>query len=687
MLIKDKSATDGDFFRYISEILLGKLKQETNLLKKLHKNTIKALPKVIVAIFLMYSQKIKKIKGDELERKSGMVGQYKKLRAIANHLGLELPFIIGDVVEGILQEKREDLFNGKFFPSQENVCELDKRLAPSRKVVKTISRWIQKNSDYKNLTELQQVVYERKSKKSNEADRYVLLKSDKIKHSIEMRKICDQIIQRNPTINSYADIKRTIQVNVNQFFRTDHRRYITLSKFLKLQKLYGNKIPHKIFVKCFTTDKWIFLWQDSEGNSISKKQAVDLASRYLIKEILKNDTTRYKLDYINTELGRNDYTSALSARGIRYNEVLIELGLDLHMEPGRWEDLNWSSDKNPRSYNEALINAAKYLREFLEDYDYAFARIPSQQFIINQHEDFYGALKRYKLTFYDVLRKAGFPKDKFRKKWWSFDNDTQGNILTPEEQEDIIHHFFKKKILPIYVKKGLIEGKLGPSYDEARNALKDTKYHGFISAANSRGISHGSTLLAVGLSPRISPNQEAGIAFHWIAENIFMKHTKIDNNCITFYESKINDENSVRPDNSIIVNEAFRRLSKFTREIPSNIKKIHIDYYLIHSSKRSLYKLDRGYQNDKSMVLLVPLNIKQSRKTKLYNIKILSLYDFCDFFGFSNERKNAIIKYAQLALGSIRETNDSSAKLKKLTKKAKSCKEELQNNPSVNFTV
>jgi len=167
LLIKDKSATDGDFFEYLSEILLGNLKQETNLLKKLHKNTIKALLKVIIAIFLMYSQKNKKIKGDELEKKSGMVGQYKKLRAIANHLCLDLPFIMGDVVEKILEEKREHIFKGEFFPSQENVCRLDKRLTPYRKMVKTISRWIQKTSDYKNLTELQQVVYERKSKKSN----------------------------------------------------------------------------------------------------------------------------------------------------------------------------------------------------------------------------------------------------------------------------------------------------------------------------------------------------------------------------------------------------------------------------------------------------------------------------------------------------------------------------------------
>lgn len=686
LLIKDKSATDGDFFKYISEILLGKLKQETNLLKKLHKNTIRALPKVIIAIFLMYSQKINKIKEDELEKKSGMVGQYKKLRVIANHLCLDLPFIMGDVVEKILEEKREHIFKGEFFPSQEKVCRIDKRLTPSRKMVKSISRWIQKNSEYKNLTELRQIVYERKEKRSKEEyDRFVLLDSDKIKHSIEIRKICDQIIQKNPDITSYADIKRAIQVDVTQYFRKDHRRYIKLSKFQKIQELYG-KIPHKKFIKSFTTDKWIFLWQDSEGNPITKKKAIDFAAKYLIEEILKNDTSRYKLDYINNMLGRNDYISALSARGIKYNEILKTMGLEMHSEPGRWGDLNWSSDKNTRSFNEALINAANYLKELMVDYDYEIAKIPSQQYIINRHEAFYGALKRYNLAFYEVLKKAGFPEDKFRKKWWSFDNDPQGNILTSKEQENIILDFFKKNIKPIYVKKGLIEGKLGPSYDEAKSALKDTRYHGFISAANARGISHGSTLLSVGISPRITPNQEAGIAFHWIAENIFMKHTRIDNHCISFYESKSNEENSVRPDNSIIVNENFRKLSKFAREIPSNIKKIHIDYYLIHSSKRSSYKLDRGYQNNESSVLLVPLNIEKSRETQVNNIKILSLYDFCDFFGFSNERKNTIIKYAQLALGSIRETDDSSEKLLKLTKKAISCKEELQNNPSINFT-
>ncbi|MCK4285221.1 MAG: hypothetical protein KAX18_03415 [Candidatus Lokiarchaeota archaeon] len=688
LFLKDKYDTNDGFFTYLCELLVDKLSNEIRLLKNLHRNTIKALPKVIIAIFILYFQKIESLTGYDLEKKTGMEGQYKKLRAIADHLGLKLPFIMGDVVEKLLEEKKKDVFKGEFFPSQENICRLYRRLTPSRKMVKTISRWIRKNSDYHNLTELKLIVYEKKEKKSvKEEKRFVLLDRNKFKHSEEIRKICDEIIQRNPEINSYAVIKKNIGVDVPQYFRNDHRRHIKLSEFLKIQNLYGRPIPHKKYVKRFTNDKWIFLWQDSEGEPITKKQAIILASKYLLKDILKNDTTKYDLDYINHVLRRNDYTSALGVRGIRYNEILVELGLDLHSEPGKWKALSWNLGKHSRTYDKALANAANHLKELMVDYDYEVTKIPSQQFIVNQHEDFYGALKRYSLDFYDVLRKAGFPQDKFRKKWWLFDNDEQGNLLTSQGQEKKIFQFFNDKILSIYIHKGLIEGNLGPSYNEAIDVLKDTEFYGFVSAINARGVTHGNLLLSVGLSPRITPNQQAGNSFHWIAENLFMKHTRIDNCCISYYESKINDENFVRPDNTIIVNDDFRKLSEFARGIPTEIKYIHIDYYLFHSNKRSQYKYNRGYQSKDSILLLVPLNIKKSRKTQLKNIKILSVYDFCDFFGFSNERREVIIQFARLSLGSVGETADSLEKLSILKQKADKYKKELQDNPKINFTL
>jgi len=515
LFLKDKYDTNDGFFTYLCELLVGKLSNENRLLKNLHRNTIKSLPKVIIAIFLLYFQKIESLTGDDLEKKSGMEGQYKKLRAIADHLGLELPFIMGDVVEKILEEKKQNIFKGKFFPSQENVCRLDKRLRSSRKMVKTISRWIRKTSDYQNLTELKQIVYEKKEKKSKkEDDKLVLLDRDKFKHSKKVRKICDEIIQRNPDINSYGDIRKTVGVDVIQYFRTDHRRYIKLPEFFKIQYLNGRPIPHKKFVKRFTTDKWIFLWQDSGGESITKEQAIVLAAKYLIKEILKDNTNNYDLDYINNVLGRNDFISTLSERGIRYNEVLVKAGLELHSEPGRWVNLDWSLEGHPRTYEVALSNAAKHLKKLLIDYDYEIIKIPSQEYIVRYHEDFHGAIKRYNIDFYDVLKKAGFPNDKFRKKWWLFDNDEQGNPLSFQEQEQVIFQFFKENVLPIYMNKGLIEGNLGPSYDEAVGVLKKTEFHGFISAINARGVAHGSLLLSVGLSPRITPNQQAGIAFH-----------------------------------------------------------------------------------------------------------------------------------------------------------------------------
>jgi len=216
--------------------------------------------------------------------------------------------------------------------------------------------------------------------------------------------------------------------------------------------------------------------------------------------------------------------------------------------------------------------------------------------------------------------------------------------------------------------------------------LKATEFHGFISAINARGVPHGSLLLSVGLSPRITPNQQAGIAFHWIAENIFMKHTRIDNNCLSFYESKINEENFVRPDNTTLLDKEFRKLSKWTIQIPSKIKYIHIDYYLIHSSKRQQYKFERGYQRNDSILILVPLNIRKSKPTQHRNVKILSVYDFCDFFGFSDDRRREFIHFARLALGSIRQTADSLEKLARLEQKADQYENELKTNPEINFS-
>ncbi len=687
--LKDKYDTSDGFLTYLTELLIDKLSNETGLLNNLHRNTIKALPKVIIAIFLLYYQKIESLTGDALEKQSGMVGQHKKLRTLADHLGLELPFIMGDVVERILEKKREVIFTGEFFPSQQNICKIDKRLIPSRKMVKTISRWIQKNSDYKNLTELKESLFEKKAPEpKDEDDRLVLLDKDKDKNSILLRNICNRIIEENPTINSYDDITKIIGTSITTLMKKDnHRRYIKYPNFLKLDELINDPIPHQIFVRSFRSDKWIFLWQDSDGNKLSDNQAKKKAGEYLIKEILRGDTNRYDMDYIKDILKRDDFISYLKERNLKYNEILEAVGLELNVEPNRWEIFNWSPDGNPRTYDEALINASKHLKKLMEDYNYEEEKIPSQEYIVRNHEDFHGALKRYNLNFYNVLEKGGFPDDKFRKKWWLFDNDKQGTLLTLQEQEETIFKLFKEKILPIYVDKGLINGKLGPSYDEAVGILKDTEFHGFVSAINARCVSHGNLLLSVGLSPRITPNQQAGIAFHWIGEGIFMIHTRIDNNCISCYESRISDENFIKPDNTILVNKDFRKLSKVTMQIPSYIKYIHIDYYLFHSSKRSEYKFGRGYQSNDSILLLVPLNIKESKITQHKNIKIFSVYDFCDFFGFSDERRREFIQFARLALGSVRDTIDSIKKLSELEEKADNYKYELKTNPKINFSI
>lgn len=86
-------------------------------------------------------------------------------------------------------------------------------------------------------------------------------------------------------------------------------------------------------------------------------------------------------------------------------------------------------------------------------------------------------------------------------------------------------------------------------------------------------------------------------------------------------------------------------------------------------------------------MLLVPLNIKNSKKTPLKNIKILSGYDFCDFFGFSDERRREFIHFAKLALGCVRDSIGRLEKLSKLEQNAVQYKNELKTNPKINFSI
>jgi len=687
LLLKDTYETDDGFFIYLTKFLIDKLSTETRLLKCLHPNTKKALPKVIITIFLLYFQEINSLTGDELEKKVGMVGQYKKLRAIADHVSLELPFIMGDVVEKILNEKKEHIFKGEFFPSQENICKLDKRLRSSRKMVKTISRWIQKTSDYKNLTDLRERLFEKNPPKPKDDDtRLVLFDKDKDKNSTSLRNICDAIIEENPNINSYNNIIRIIDTSVTTLMKKDYRRYMKYASFIKLQNLYGKPINHHVFIRSFKSTKWIFLWQDYNGNRLSDNQTKARAGEYLIKEILKGDTSRYDIDYINNILKRNDFISALSERGFKYNEILEEVNLELNVDPNKWEVFNWDHRGNPRSYEESFDNAVEYLEELISKYDYNFQLMdkPSQAHFNECHQDFMGALKRYNLNFYDILTEAGFQNDRFRKKWKIIDADTEGILYTPQEREKKIFQFFKDIILPIYEQKQLIEDKIGPSYNEGIEALKNTDYHGFISASNARGISFGELLHSVGLSPCVSLNQEVGTAFHWIAEYNFMMHTRVDSECISYYESSIHDEDEYRPDNTILVNKNFRDLSIEAKRVSENIEMINIDYYLFHSTKRGFnYKTDKGYQSESSLLILAPLNIKSNIITPQENVKILSPFNFCKFFGFSNERTKEFIDFARLALQAT--NSDNTEALDKLLQEAKRCKNELTSNPNINF--
>lgn len=214
--------------------------------------------------------------------------------------------------------------------------------------------------------------------------------------------------------------------------RIDHMDFTRAFDSYKIS--YYDILKQASLIPKIVLHRWDFLDWNEDGNPRTYEDVVKNAADYLKNNIITNGFLKEynlkqdegpKREYIK-EAGRYDFIRALQERHIPYNKVLIKAGLTINRRIGVWNFLNWSEDENPRTYDEAVENAANYLlnnvisKNFKKKYNIEEGIAPPIPLLEKTYNDFISAFYYRKISYNDIKYKAGlkrspiYPKDYYR---------------------------------------------------------------------------------------------------------------------------------------------------------------------------------------------------------------------------------------------------------------------------------
>lgn len=415
--------------------------------------------------------------------------------------------------------------------------------------------------------------------------------------------------------------------------------------------------------------KWSFLnWNPPRTKESYEKTLIVAASYFkeeiltdlMNKKIIKKGETPTRKNVI--EGGHHSFISAIDHRKLSYNSILKIISLKLNRLNEEWNFLNWDNKGKLISKKQIIEKAKDYLIKHIltEDFKLGFGlrenEAPTRQNLIDSgYKNFVSAIYNRKLSYNEILRKAELKLNLDKEKYKNFNWSITGIPRTKDQALENAKTYFLNNILndKFRSKYHLGEGE-APSTE-----LKNKNFVNFLwRGLYVRNLSYNDLLEKLGLLPhKGTVFSKVGRLFHWIAERIFLQHTK-NKCCYSFYEvypnrfGKSGSRNHC--DNSIIVEENFRNLTKFSKKIPEDIKIINIDYYLGTSEKYSRMHCMKGYQDKNKLLLLVPINAQKQLKIPLgipykHRVKILDPNSFIDFFGYKEKLYDDFINSIDLA--------------------------------------
>ena len=331
--------------------------------------------------------------------------------------------------------------------------------------------------------------------------------------------------------------------------------------------------------------------------------------------------------------------------------------------------MNWDfldKDENGRKLNRdsQISEANRYFTEIIipdliNKGKIEEGQTPTKKIIKSaKRRNFLDALTDRKLTFNEILDEAGFRLNYDPNKWRFLFFDENGNPYSYKQTMEIASQYFKTKIIPDLIsKKKLIIG-----HTPTKRLLRQHGHMGLVdSLYDNKKILYNELVEASGLNPNdLQDFQKIGSDFHLIAERIFLQHTRA-HSCYSFNEIYPSPNNAYykdkRTDNSIIIDENFKKLSDFTLKFLNKRKKIdiiHVDYFLGASTAIIIDHCLRGYQGANRVLILVSLNALEPLPTpkNIYfpkNVIILDTKTFADFFGYQNKLRKEFLENVQLA--------------------------------------
>lgn len=468
------------------------------------------------------------------------------------------------------------------------------------------------------------------------------------------------------------DLVRKNKINKGE---TPHLRDLNDSNYAGFKDLLksGNlHLTYNVFLEYagfkvnLIRNRWQFLLKDKNGKNLTSQLRTKVAAKYLkeviIPDLVKKGIITQSETPFYDHLSENGYGGFLNH--INYNDMLKEAGLKLNLNRGNWDFLDRDENGHNLSRDGQIAKAFCYFKEVVipdlkkkgiieED------QTPTKKIIKkSNYGKFLDALTDRKLTFNEILDKAGFDLNYDPNKWRFLFFDENGNPYSYKQTMEVASQYYKTKIIPDLI--GMKKLKIG--HTPTKRMLKQYGHMGLINSLyDNKKILYNELVEAAGLIPNdLQDFQKVGTDFHWIAERIFLQHTRT-RNCCSFNEIYPSPYNvfykDKRCDNTVIIDENFNILSDFTLNFPNKWKGIdiiHIDYFLGASEAIIIDHCLRGYQGVKRVLILMPLNAIEPLPTPKdipfpKNVLILDPKSFADFFGYQKRLKEEFLENVQLA--------------------------------------
>ncbi len=592
----------------------------------------------------------------------------KSIPSVARENGIS----VGQLIEycrdsGIIDELQEmadgnpkTLIAAKFNVSRDVISERFQILG-----IKTYdsTKWNQKGARDNIITEKQRT--NASPRRMDDLDRKELIK---LIFEMTVERTCkkfmiskDTFIQQLKEIGIYQELQRLVReeplTKIAVKFQSDQwtvaRRMKELGLEGRLDTLNqlseddeGNRLPTPIVVRNFATHMKSIVFTDAFLDENGLHQG-DTPTFSMVRE------------------HHSDVLWAMYRAGVKYNDVLLEMGYQITRKPDRWKHLDFDDDGKPLSHEETLDRAAAELfvhviPDLREKGIIKEGEIPTYDTVNMYMSAFINAIKNRYLTFNDVRERAGLGVKHAVGKWRFFHYDEQGNMRTADEALEVAAKFLNDNIVNQDFKRkyGLFVSK---SFPDRTKLPAD-----FVSAVRYYGMQINDVIEKAGWEPNdMDISVFIGSWMHASMERETMEHCVSDKGANAFHEIYLKQNNDKNYDDSvctvsrcdiIIANDKkFSELSPSSKEFAEtnpDIKFIVLDFMLTNDGEYFDDHCFRGYQNEKRCLILISLTENEEVQIPdeapfRENISTMNPAQFMSLLGFSGARRNRISKIVE----------------------------------------